>query len=318
MVQSALVISLVALWLGRMFSFPSEKEKKKYKIVLNHYNNNNNYASKKGAATMSGFGGKSHSISTNVGSGGKKNPKWYHKLPDVSAKTVYKLLRLVEFLAVIALYYYLNGNCQFDKYRMFAEDDEFEDSNYLKGFLVLSFSIVIYFLGEMWLILFFRMRKPLFAMITTLIILTFGTVLLWAMGSAEPCVRDTFANRFWLSFALWLIYMIYIIFLFFISTVWMRVVGWRINKKDDQYQQAVESHQSYKNEKHFSKHYNRWAAISAHAHNKKHNKTKNGNSGNINSSSNSTNKDTTRATINAGGQQQFYFEDVGASFLPNK
>lgn len=260
MVQSALVVGSVALWLGRLFAIPGQTERRKYKMVLDHYNNN--YINKKHKGRGGGFlSSSSPEVNNNTKKGGKKS-RWYNRLPNISANTIYFLFRLAELFAVFALYYYLNGNCQFDKYRIFDEDDEFGNSNWVKGAIVLSFSITCWFLGELWMWLFFTKRKFAISALVAVIILALGVTILWAMPTTDRCIRDSFEHRFWIAFGLWMIYMIYIVFLFYLSSVWARLIGSRINKKDSDYKDAVVSYHNYRTEKKLSKHFNRWQRFS--------------------------------------------------------
>jgi hypothetical protein len=117
------------------------------------------------------------------------------------------LIWLIIYVAIaIAQYFYFNGNCYFDKYRMLNEDHQMDDKNYLLGLFVLILSSVDIFLNFSWYDVFFKRneRYTAFAMLIAMVIINIVITIL--IGLTDACVGDYLTNRKYISIGLYLIY----------------------------------------------------------------------------------------------------------------
>lgn len=198
MVNVALIISFFCFYLASFYK-PSKKDIRWYKTITRFY--------------------------------GRQGLK-VKKLPKIPSYFFTILWYVLYILIAISLYIYFNGNCFFDRHRIFNEDDELENKNYEKGMIVLVLAIIDALLNKLWPYIFFKQKKYGMSLIMVVIMLALHCAILWAMATTEQCRRDTFENRYWVSFALYLIYTVWLVIAFIMNAQWFRILGWKISKKD--------------------------------------------------------------------------------------
>lgn len=150
------------------------------------------------------------------------------RIPSYFFSVVWYLLYM---LIAISLYIYFNGNCYFDRHRIFNEDDELDNPNYEKGLIVLILAIIDAFMNKTWPWVFFRLKKYGLSLLMILVMLVLHGVILWAIATTDQCRRDGFENRYWVSFALYLIYTIWLAIAAIINAQWFKAFGWGASKK---------------------------------------------------------------------------------------
>lgn len=200
MVNVALLISLTSVWLFISCAI-TPGDFGWYKKMVKHYRT----------------GGKRKKLLS-------PSPWWFKVIWAVASLT-----------AVIALYIYFDGNCHFDQPRIYREDDETDEPGWIRGIIVLVFSLTNCWLKYKWVETFFRKRIFRLACIILLIMVILNVVTLWAMATTEPCKLDSVDNRYWICFGLYLVYTVWLLFLGFFNVSWMRNVGGKLNKKCDDY-----------------------------------------------------------------------------------
>lgn len=164
---------------------------------------------------------------------GKKKSWWRcgeKKLPCIPRWVLEAIRVLVFTMVVAAVYYYFDGNCRFNKFRIFDEDDELGSGDYDRGLVVMLFLMVECVLYYVWRWVFFRWRITSLALLVSLFALAVTVVVLWAMATTETCPRDEFRNRFWMCFGLYLFNTLFWLFKFCITARWTCVVGGRANR----------------------------------------------------------------------------------------
>jgi len=153
------------------------------------------------------------------------------RIPQIPSYFFSVIWYVLYMLIAISLYIYFNGNCFFDRHRIFREDDELDNPNYEKGLIVLILAIIDAFMNKTWPWVFFRLKKYGLSLIMIAIMLMLHGVILWAMATTDQCRRDDFENRYWVSFALYLLYTIWLVIAFIINARWFSIFGFGLNKK---------------------------------------------------------------------------------------
>jgi len=138
-------------------------------------------------------------------------------------------------LVVISLYMYFDGNCRFNRPRIYDEDDEVDKNGWIRGIIVLLFSIVVCCLKYAWVIVFFRQRRIRLALFIVLLMIVLNIVILWAMPTTDVCPMDTLVNRYWICFALYLIFTLWLFIGMIINLMWLRIVGSKLDKNHENY-----------------------------------------------------------------------------------
>jgi hypothetical protein len=174
----------------------------------------------------------------------RKEAKWYDRVTKhyVNKKKQRRLPRIryillswfhsfMEIAASIALYLYFNGNCYFDQPRMYDEDDEADNINYVRGLVILLLFLMVRMMGHLWPRLFFSERRFRAAACVLVVASVFNAVVLWGVGSTEQCSVDRLTNRYWISFGLYLCYSVWLLVLLAVNVRWLVVVGPTVKKK---------------------------------------------------------------------------------------
>lgn len=172
------------------------------------------------------------SSSPSSSSGKKKSLRPLPKVPIQFFTILWPLL----LLAVgISLYLYIPGNCQFYKPRHHHLDDESDDINNVRGWNVLVFSVLTIILNIVYANQFFKARRFMRANFILVIMIALSAIVLWCIGSTDPCDGDHMNNRFWISFGLYLVYTLWLLCAFFITLLWGRALGATFEKSHPNY-----------------------------------------------------------------------------------
>jgi hypothetical protein len=120
---------------------------------------------------------------------------------------------LFDLGLAIALYVYFDGNCYFNNFRTFDEDDEFNNSDYTKGFLVMLFFLIetMIYLNVYMVVFDWRNYGLGSAMYIGELIL--NVTILGLMVTTNQCMGDTLTNRYWISGGLYIFYAVWEVFL---------------------------------------------------------------------------------------------------------
>lgn len=111
------------------------------------------------------------------------------------------------YIAIVsALYLYFNGNCRFDKYRMYNEDDQADDADYKRGLAVLVLCLFEAGLNFSWPVVYFKRQEYGRASIMLVIMIVFNIIIMTMMGTTEKCLLDYLTNRYYISVGLYLVY----------------------------------------------------------------------------------------------------------------
>ena len=203
MANAALIFALVGLWAILWIGVSYLSSASWYKTYLKyHYSH--------------GGGGRSHGFCS--------------RLPKIPGWVITEVWALLYVAAIISLYYYFVGNCQFDKFKIFVVDDEATNPNSTRGVTVMVLCILDFLFICGWKKCFFNWRCPLLGTFIATLALAANSGILWAMGTTEICPHDDFTNRFWMCFGLWLAYSSWWIVIWFVSIIWLKVEGWKIQK----------------------------------------------------------------------------------------
>jgi hypothetical protein len=137
--------------------------------------------------------------------------------------------------AAFALYLYFDGNCHFNWFRNFYEDDEVSNINWIRGLLVTLFAGLTFYVMTWWVYLFFEKRRIMLAFFVTMFCLAFSAVVLWAMCTTEQCRPDQISNRNWIAFGLYMVFTAWLFVSWIICLVWWRVLGSKLKKDTPAY-----------------------------------------------------------------------------------
>jgi hypothetical protein len=177
---------------------------------------------------------------------GKRKLGFMHLSPRIFKWLLYFVLYA---LVTISLYLYMDGNCYFNNFRVYNEDNETDDPNYIRGLVVLLCALCNWALEVFWIRSFFRWRRYNLASLCLVIMLALSATILWAMGSTQQCLSDTLTNRYWIAFALYLIYAIWLCVCLSVSLAWWRLVGSRLDKTKPAYHPLKARHLCKKSKK---------------------------------------------------------------------
>lgn len=126
-------------------------------------------------------------------------------IPRLKSYHLYLYFMLIAVLSCISLYIYFDGNVEYNRFRNFKEDDDTGDEDYIRGAVVFSHSIIgliVWIMSVKWFFQWECYKKAMFGVLLCTII---DIPILWAMPTTHRFRGDSFKNRFWLAFALWLI-----------------------------------------------------------------------------------------------------------------
>ena len=126
---------------------------------------------------------------------------------------IFGAINLVLDLALgIALYVYFDGNCFFNNFRTFDEDDEFDNSNYTKGFFVLLFYLIETFAYLQTYMIIYDWKNYGLGSFVYFCEVVLNIVIVGLMVTTAQCMGDTIANRYWISGGLYLFYIVWQLF----------------------------------------------------------------------------------------------------------
>lgn len=156
------------------------------------------------------------------------------KLPNIPPIFFSMLWFLIYTVLTISFYIYFNGNCKFDKFRIFNEDDQTDDRDWIRGLTALIFMFFQYFLFHSWIYIFFTKKMIRAALFIATLLVVSQVIILWAIGDTHQCRRDEFENRNWVAFGLQMIVLVGLLLAWFLNYKWASVIGSRC-KTDDPY-----------------------------------------------------------------------------------
>lgn len=140
---------------------------------------------------------------------------------------------LLYACVVASLYLFFNGNCIFDNYRSYHEDDELDKSDYQKGLVVLILSFLDAVLGYIWPHFYFKKQEFQTSTLMVLGMIATNITIMCMMSLTEKCKRDTVENRYAIATGLYGVYTAWLVIVFSVSAVsWYRSKN--VQKKKDQ------------------------------------------------------------------------------------
>lgn len=182
----------------------------------------------------------------------RKRRSWYNErvkhyktskgggLPNIPAWMFSIIWFIIYMLLAISLYIYFDGNCVFNRFDNFQEDDEVSDDDWVRGLLVFLFMLLTFFLAKLWPRVFFKEKQFGVAAMMIVLMIAFSVTVLYSMGSTGQCRRDHIPNRYWISFGLYLIFVIWLGIALIINALWVSVLGWTTKKSHCDYARFCE------------------------------------------------------------------------------
>lgn len=170
------------------------------------------------------------------------------KLPKIQPIFFSLLWFLMYALLTVSFYIYFNGNCKFDKFRIFNEDDQTDDRDWVRGLTTLIFMFFQYFLFHSWIYVFFTKKMIRAALAIATLLLASQVIILWAIGDTHQCRRDEFENRNWVSFGLQMVVLVGLFLAWWLNYKWAMTIGSRCKTENayKTYRTNLQRHKSSK------------------------------------------------------------------------